>query len=165
MLTGGRRGEGPGRFYEPTVLTDVDHSMECMTEETFGPTLPIMKVRDADEAVKLANDSPYGLQSSVWTKNKRKGEEVARRIEAGTACVNDAMINYGAFGAPMSGWKESGVMGRHGANGIRKYCKTQTITVNRFPLKRDIFMFPYTPKMSNRLNRLTEAMNKRRFRR
>ena len=84
-LVGGHRRDGPGDFYEPTLLVDVDHRMECMTEETFGPTLPVMKVRDADEAVRLANDSPYGLQASVWTKDPAKGERLARRIEAGSA--------------------------------------------------------------------------------
>ena len=78
-----RRGAGAG-YYEPTVLTDVDHSMLCMTEETFGPTLPVMGVRDADEAVELANDGKYGLQASVWTRDDERGEQLARRIEAGT---------------------------------------------------------------------------------
>ena len=68
VLVGGHRGSGHGAFFEPTVLADVDHTMECMREETFGPTLPIMKVADADEAIRLANDSPYGLQASVFTK-------------------------------------------------------------------------------------------------
>src|SRR5262249_36903235 len=72
VTTGGRRHDNGGHFYEPTILVDVDHTMECMREETFGPTLPIMKVADADEAVRLANDSPYGLQGSVWTNNVAK---------------------------------------------------------------------------------------------
>ena len=162
VTTGGRRGEGPGDYFEPTVIADADHSMTCMTEETFGPTLPIMKVRDADEAVRMANDSPFGLQGSVWTGNKSRGEEIARRVEAGAVLVNDAMINYAAFGAPMSGWKESGVSGRHGAMGIRKYCRTQTIVTNRFPMKKDIFMMPYSPKTTRMLNRVTELVHKRR---
>src|SRR3954449_3705441 len=102
VLTGGKRGEGPGLFYEPTVLVDVDHSMACMTEETFGPTLPIMKVRDEDEAIRLANDSPYGLDSSVFTRDVDKGERVARQIEAGATCVNDALMNYLAQEAPFA---------------------------------------------------------------
>src|SRR6202163_866943 len=75
ILTGGHEVEGAGRFFEPTVLVDVDHSMKIMTEETFGPTLPIMKVRDADEAVQLANDSPYGLGASVFSRDTERGEQ------------------------------------------------------------------------------------------
>ena len=98
VLVGGKAPEGPGQFFEPTVLTGVDHTMKIMTDETFGPTLPIMKVRDADEAVQLANDSRYGLNSSVFSKDVAKGEAVARRLEAGNACVNDALMNYLAHG-------------------------------------------------------------------
>jgi acyl-CoA reductase-like NAD-dependent aldehyde dehydrogenase len=87
-------GEG-GYFYEPTVLVDVDHSMACMTEETFGPTLPIMKVADAEEAIRLANDSPYGLGASVLDKDSRAASGRAPR-RAGAVCVNDAIINYAA---------------------------------------------------------------------
>src|SRR5258707_9642617 len=102
VLAGGQASsQGGGRFYEPTVLVDVDHTMKCMTEETFGPTLPIMKVADVDEAVRLANDSPYGLASSVFTRDTERGEQVARRIEAGATTVNDAMINYAALELPM----------------------------------------------------------------
>ena len=66
--------DGTGDFFEPTVLVDVDHSMLCMTEETFGPTIPVMRVADTDEAVRLANDSPYGLSASVWTADRKRGE-------------------------------------------------------------------------------------------
>jgi acyl-CoA reductase-like NAD-dependent aldehyde dehydrogenase len=140
---GGRAHDEAGRFFEPTVITGADHSMECMTEETFGPTLPIMKVADADEAVRLANDSPYGLAASVWTRDLARGEAIARRVEAGAVCVNDAQVNYVALELPMGGWKDSGLGARHGAPGIRKYCRTQTLLVTRFAPKRDIHMFPY----------------------
>jgi acyl-CoA reductase-like NAD-dependent aldehyde dehydrogenase/choline dehydrogenase-like flavoprotein len=129
VVTGGRALDGPGRFYEPTVLVDVDHSMRCMTEETFGPTLPVMRVESAAEAVRLANDGPYGLQASVWTRDVRRGEELARQVEAGVCCVNDAQINYAALELPMGGWKESGLGSRHGADGIRKYTARQSILV------------------------------------
>jgi acyl-CoA reductase-like NAD-dependent aldehyde dehydrogenase len=151
---GGHAKTDGGRFYEPTVLTGVDHSMKAMTEETFGPTLPIMKVKDADEAVKMANDSPYGLAASVWTKDAAKGEAIARRIEAGAVCVNDAMLNYAALELPMGGWKESGLGSRHGAGGIRKYCAQQTILVKRLAPKRDIHMFPYKAKTTRLIGRV-----------
>jgi acyl-CoA reductase-like NAD-dependent aldehyde dehydrogenase len=139
---GGKAASGPGQFFEPTVLTGVDHTMKIMTEETFGPTLPIMKVRDADEAVRLANDSRYGLNSSVFSKDVAKGEAVARRLDAGNACVNDALMNYLALEAPFGGSRESGLGARHGAPGIRKYAATQTILITRFGPKREITMFP-----------------------
>ena len=129
VMTGGSRGAGPGRFFEPTVLAEVDHSMRCMTEETFGPTLPVMRVGDADEAVALANEGPYGLQASVWTRDEVRGEEIARRIDAGVACVNDAQVNYAALELPMGGWKASGLGSRHGADGIRKYTKQQSLMI------------------------------------
>jgi acyl-CoA reductase-like NAD-dependent aldehyde dehydrogenase len=163
-LVGGRRGDGPGDFYEPTLLVDVDHSMECMTEETFGPTLPVMKVRDEDEAVRLANDSPYGLQASVWTRDTAKGERLARLIEAGVVTVNDAQVNYVALELPMGGWKESGLGARHGADGIRKYTKRQALLVTRFAPKRDLHMLPYkarTTKLIERMLRLVYGRGKR----
>jgi acyl-CoA reductase-like NAD-dependent aldehyde dehydrogenase len=143
IVAGGRRPEGAGYFYEPTVLADVDHTMEIMREETFGPTLPIMKVRDADEAIRLANDSRYGLQASVWTRDLRRGERIARYLRAGSVSVNDAILIYTALELPMGGMKESGIGTRHGADGIRKYCSTQGIMVTpRYFPNREINMYP-----------------------
>ena len=158
VLAGGHRLQTEGTFFEPTVLADVDHTMACMTEETFGPTLPIMKVRDADEAIKLANDTPYGLQASVYTKDMAKGEAVARRIQAGAVVVNDANANYIALEAPMGGWKQSGLGVRHGAEGIRKYCRRQTIVLTRFAMKKDLYFFPYGKGKSEFLVRLLKLI-------
>ena len=152
VLTGGQQAPGAGRFWEPTVIVDVDHSMKCMTEETFGPTLPIMKVRDADEAVRLSNDSDYGLGASVFSKDADKGEQIARRIHAGAANVNDAMINYTVLELPMGGAKESGLGTRHGAGGIRKYCSQQAIVVTgKLAMKKEVFMYPYKSRTSRLL--------------
>ena len=158
VVTGGRRRPGAGRFFEPTVLLGVDHTMECMTEETFGPTLPIMRVASADEAVGLANDSPYGLQASVFTKDMAKAEALARRLQAGAVTINDAQVNYTIFDAPMGGWKESGIGVRHGPAGIRKYCHTQTVLFTSVAPKRDIHMFPYRPWRSRLMARVVRMM-------
>jgi acyl-CoA reductase-like NAD-dependent aldehyde dehydrogenase len=158
VLVGGKQAAGPGMFYEPTVLVDVDHSMSCMMEETFGPTLPIMKVRDEEEALRLANDSPYGLQASVWTKDVHRGEQIARRVEAGAVCVNDAQVNYTALELPMGGWKSSGLGTRHGAGGIRKYTQQQTLLVTRFAGKKDPHMFPYSSRKTKLLGRITKLL-------
>src|SRR4051812_45476480 len=154
VVVGGSRGRHEsGYWYEPTVLVDVDHTMSAMTEETFGPTLPIMKVRDEEEAIRLANDSPYGLGASVFGKDTKHAEAVARRVEAGAVCVNDALVNYSALELPMGGVKASGLGSRHGAGGIRKYCSQQAILVTRFATKRDPHMYPYSAKMTTRLSK------------
>ena len=158
VLTGGKRREGAGRFWEPTVLVDVDHSMKIMSEETFGPTLPIMRVRDEDDAVEKANDSRFGLNSSVFTKDLEKGERVARRIEAGSTCVNDCVTNYSAQELPFGGIKESGIGVRHSEAGIQKYCNTHSILVTRFAGKREPYYFPYSKRTTKLLERLMVLM-------
>jgi len=154
VVVGGHRGEREGYWFEPTVLVDVDHTMDCMREETFGPTLPIMKVADTEEAIRLANDSPYGLAASVFSKDVERGEAVARRIDAGAVCVNDALVNYLALELPMGGAKASGLGSRHGPGGIRKFCQQQAILVSRFHLKREPNMYPYNARVTKGLNRL-----------
>jgi acyl-CoA reductase-like NAD-dependent aldehyde dehydrogenase len=141
------------------VLVDVDHSMKIMQEETFGPTLPIMKVADADEAVRLANDSPYGLAASVFGRDTTRAEAIARRVDAGAVDVNDAAINYVALELPMGGVKASGLGSRHGAGGIRKYTSQQAILVTpRLALKRELHMFPYTRRGTLLLGRLLKLL-------
>jgi len=164
VLVGGRATTDRGRFYAPTVLVDVDHSMRCMTEETFGPTVGIMRVGDADEAVRLANDSPYGLSASVFGRDVARAEQVARRVEAGAACVNDAQVNYFALELPMGGWKASGMGSRHGAPGIRKYCRQQSLLITRLAPRREFHMYPYrarTSKLIGRALRLLYGRGKR----
>lgn len=159
VLVGGKRRAGePGMFFEPTVLTGVDHTMEVMTEETFGPIVPIMKVRDEEEALRLANDSRYGLNSSVFTKDLERGERIARRIEAGSACVNDAVANYAAQELPFGGVGESGIGVRHGAAGIQKYCRIQSLMVTRFAPKRELYFYPYKRGRTKLLERLMVFM-------
>jgi acyl-CoA reductase-like NAD-dependent aldehyde dehydrogenase len=158
VTTGGRRGPGPGRFYEPTILVDVDHSMACMTEETFGPTLPIMKVADEGEAVRLANDSNYGLGSSIFSRDTVNAERLARQLRAGNTWINDAIVAYMAQEAPFTGARNSGVGGRHGQIGIRKYSEPHTILVTRRAPSREPAMFPNRAWMSRMMERLMVLM-------
>ncbi len=162
ILTGGRRREGPGDYYEPTVIADADPSMKVMREETFGPVIPVMKVGDADEAVRLANDTTYGLGATVFAGDNEAGERVARRIEAGACDVNDVLAHYNVLEIPMGGWKHSGIGYRHGPGGIRKYCRTESITVPRLPTtKSEVLWYPYSKPKRRLINRLYRLFNAR----
>jgi acyl-CoA reductase-like NAD-dependent aldehyde dehydrogenase len=164
VLVGGQATSGPGRFFEPTLLVDVDHSMRCMREETFGPTLPIMKVADAEEAVRLTNDSGYGLQASIVSSDISRARQLAARLQVGCVTINDAQSNYMALGLPMGGWKDSGLGVRHGAEGIRKYTRLQSVSVNAHPMRRDLHMIPFDPKSYRFILRLVTLMYGRHLR-
>lgn len=159
-LTGGGKVDGPGDYFEPTVLVDVDHSMKVMRDETFGPVIGVMKVRDSEEAVRLANDTRYGLAASVFGE-KGRAERVARRIEAGSVNVNDVISNMAAVGVPMGGWKQSGIGFRHGEYGIKKYCRPESILVTRFSGKREPTWYPYTKSRRGLADRIMRALNAR----
>jgi acyl-CoA reductase-like NAD-dependent aldehyde dehydrogenase len=166
-VTGGKP-TGVGTFFEPTVLADVDQSMTCIREETFGPTLAVVKVADEAEAIRLANDSSYGLSASVWTDDRKRGERVARRLDVGAVNINDVFSNMFSFALPMGGWKESGVGARWGgAGGILKYCRQQAITAPRIPTQRkELIWYPYSPrkvKFALGLMRAAAAHGLRRF--
>ena len=133
--------------------------MSCMCEESFGPTLPVMKVRDADEAIRLANDSSYGLSATVWTRDRARAERIARRLEVGAVNVNDMFMNVFTFPVPQGGWKESGVGSRlGGAHGIRKYCRPQAITAARLTPRSELLWYPYTARKRKLALRLTRFL-------
>ena len=163
-LTGGARLPGPGDYFEPTVLVDVDHSMKVMRDETFGPVVGVMKVRDAEEALRLANDSRYGLSGSVFGSRER-AERVACQVECGAVNVNDVLVNYAAVDVPMGGWKQSGIGYRHGEPGIKKYCRTESIVITRFGGKREPTWFPYTRARRRLIDRVGKAFSARDLRR
>jgi succinate-semialdehyde dehydrogenase/glutarate-semialdehyde dehydrogenase len=147
VLTGGRRGANPdGFFYEPTVLTNVDHNMIVMRDETFGPVLPIMTFKTEDEAIRLANDSVFGLTASVWTKDIARGQRIAERIEAGTVMVNEVVYTHGIAQTPWGGVKESGYGRTHGRLGLLELVHPQHIHVNRISFLPDLWWFNYSPR-------------------
>ncbi|HET8929313.1 MAG TPA: aldehyde dehydrogenase family protein, partial [Acidimicrobiales bacterium] len=131
VLAGGRARPDVGPlFYEPTILTDVTPDMTVYAHETFGPVVSIYRVPGVEEAVRRANDSEYGLNASVWTRNTRLGREVAARLKSGTVNVNEAFAAaWGSIDAPMGGMGDSGLGRRHAAEGLLKYTEPQTIAV------------------------------------
>lgn len=146
-LTGGRRAPRlNGPFYEPTILADVNHRMTVMREETFGPVLPVMTFKTEDEAVRLANDSVFGLTASVWTKDVARGTRIAERLEAGTVMVNEVLYTHGIAQTPWGGFKQSGLGRTHGRLGLLELVAPQHVHINRLGLIRDFWWFGYTPQ-------------------
>ncbi len=158
-LTGGRRTETSGSFYPPTVLVDVDHSMACMTEETFGPTLPIMKVGSVDEAIRLANDSEYGLSGSVFSRDVDRAKEIALQLDCGAVNINDVITNLMCTTAPMGGWKTSGIGARFGgADGMRKFCRVETVVGPRTNVGAGQNYYHNSLKALKRVNKMMTKM-------
>jgi len=149
-LTGGARPEGlEGPFYQPTILTNVNHKMMVMREETFGPVLPLMTFKTEDEAVSLANDSVFGLTASVWTRNVARGRRIALRLEAGTVMVNEVLYTHGVAQTPWGGVKQSGLGRTHGRLGLLELVTPQHVHVNRLSGIRDLWWFGYTPRAAS----------------
>ncbi|MGI8726227.1 MAG: aldehyde dehydrogenase family protein [Solirubrobacterales bacterium] len=163
VLTGGKRRKGAGDWFEPTVLADVDHSMRIMREETFGPVVPVMKVRDTEEAVMLANDTDFGLSATVFSGDHDRAEAIARRIEVGAVNINDALINYFAIEVPMGGWKSSGIGYRHGKYGIQKFVRSQSLIRPRFgfEMRNEMIWYPYSKSRRGLVARLFRLINAR----
>ncbi len=158
-LTGGKRPVGAGSFYPPTVLVDVDHSMAAMTEETFGPTLPIMKVASVAEAVRLANDSPYGLSAAIFSKDVNRAKDIAVQLDCGAVNINDVISNLMCTTAPMGGWKTSGIGARFGgADGVRKFCRQETVVVPRTSAGAGGNYYNNSLKALTRMNKLMTKM-------
>jgi acyl-CoA reductase-like NAD-dependent aldehyde dehydrogenase len=151
VLTGGSRIDRDGLWFEPTVLTNVDHTMDIMVDETFGPVLPIMAVADAKEAIALANDSEYGLNSSVWSRNLEYAESLASQMQAGNVCINDCIVSYGVVGLPFGGVKGSGIGRVHGVEGLREFSNLKSVLGQKnLPIKREPWWYPI-PKGMDRV--------------
>ena len=152
LLTGGRRLPELGpNFYAPTVLADVTHEMLIMREETFGPVLPVMPFTSDDEAVRLANDSEFGLAASVWTSDRRRGEALARRIQAGTVMVNDVISCFGISEAPHGGVKSSGLGRAHGRLGLEEMVRIKYVDSDLLPRVRKVWWFGYSREFGQQM--------------
>lgn len=144
VLSGGARFPELGKnFYRPTVLADVTHDMRIMREETFGPVLPIMPFDCDEEAVRLANDSEYGLAASVWTRDSERGERLARKIHAGTVMVNDVISCFGISEAPHGGVKSSGLGRTHGRFGLDEMARLKYLDVDQMPGIKKVWWYGY----------------------
>ncbi len=153
VLTGGARLDRPGQFYGPTLLTGVRPDMSIYREETFGPVLPVVKVADEEEAIRLANDHEFGLAGSVWTRDVDKGLRIASRLEAGQVMVNDVMTSVANPALPFGGVKGSGFGRYHGEDGLLSFVHTKAIMTSGDKAETEPFWFPYAPKRKD----VTEA--------
>src|SRR5689334_13332135 len=141
---GHRLDNGGGWFHQPTVMTNVDHSMKLMRDETFGPVLPIMTFKTDEEAVRLANDSIYGLTASVFTGDIARGKRLAEQVDAGTVMINEVVYTHAVAQTPWGGVKQSGYGRTHGRLGLLELVSAQHIHVNAMPRLADVWWFPYT---------------------
>ncbi|TDP77266.1 aldehyde dehydrogenase family protein [Bradymonas sediminis] len=150
-----------GDFFAPTVVVDVDPAMKLMREETFGPVLPIMKVRSAFEAVKLANDSEFGLNASVWGRDIKRARKIASQVEAGQVCINDVIVSYAAIEAPYGGIKNSGLGRRKGSAEIYKFVESKTVLEDIIGLKKEPYWYPYHESLGKGVDKVIGLLYQR----
>jgi acyl-CoA reductase-like NAD-dependent aldehyde dehydrogenase len=159
VLTGGSPLPALGpNFYAPTVLADVTHAMQIMRAETFGPVLPVMPFDTDEEAIQLANDSDYGLAASIWTRDRARGESLARRIQAGTVMVNDAVVCFGISEAPHGGVKASGIGRTHGRFGLDEMVRIKHVDSNRLSGMKQVWWFGYGEAFTRQMEGFADLM-------
>jgi len=166
ILFGGHRRLDLGpNFLEPAVIANVDHSMKIMREETFGPVLAIQAVDSADEAIALANDSPFALSGSIWTADARRCRELASRLRAGSVMVNDVASYYGISEAPHGGRGASGWGRSHSRLGLLEMVQTKYVDVDRLPHVATAWWFGYTSELAFAADRFVDFLFARDWRR
>ena len=159
LLAGGKplTQLGPN-FFAPTILADVDHSMQIMREETFGPVLPVCSFKTEDEAVALANDSDYGLAACIFTNDRKRGEALARRVQAGTVMVNDVLTCFGISEAPHGGIKASGIGRTHGRFGLEEMVWPKYVDSDRMPRMKKLWWYGYGPAFAQQMGGFIEML-------
>jgi len=164
VLMGGKRLSQLGpNFYAPTVIAGVTHEMRLMREETFGPVLPVVPFDSDEEAVRLANDSEFGLAASVWTRNRGRGEAIATRLQAGTVMVNDVISCYGISEAPHGGVKASGLGRTHGRFGLEEMVWVKYVDSDLLPRTRKVWWYGYGADFIHQMEGFVDFLFSRRW--
>jgi succinate-semialdehyde dehydrogenase/glutarate-semialdehyde dehydrogenase len=162
LVCGGHNGAGNGTYYLPTVLTGCHHSMKVMTDETFGPVIPVMEVDSLDEAVRLANESRYGLTASAWTGSASAARKLAEALSAGTVTVNDHLFSFGEGTAPWGGLRGSGFGRTHAQEGLRELSQRKYVSMDA-GTKAPAWWFPYDAAFARYVGEGLEAIYARRL--
>ena len=158
VVMGGKTVSDDGPVYAPTLIVDATPEMALNRHETFGPVLPLVRVKDEEEAIRLANRSPFGLNASVWTKSRSRGRKIAGRLHAGMVMVNDVLVNFGIPELPYGGVKQSGFGRMMGDEGLLEFSQVKAVADTRVALRRELFWFPYRPRQLALLKRLTRTV-------
>ncbi|HEU4560640.1 MAG TPA: aldehyde dehydrogenase family protein [Longimicrobium sp.] len=158
VVLGGKTVSDEGPVYAPTLIVDATPAMALNRHETFGPVLPLVRVKDEEEAIRIANSGPFGLNASVWTKSRSKGRKIARRLHAGMVMVNDVLVNFGIPELPYGGVKQSGFGRMMGDEGLLEFSQVKAVADTRVALRRELFWFPYRPQQLALLKRLTRTV-------
>lgn len=156
VTVGGSRPEEGSPCYLPTVIVDVDQTMKVLWEETFGPILPVMRVEDDEEAVHMANVSPFGLFASIWTEDRDRGERLGEQLRCGGVSINDTLSHYAVPGLSVGGTGESGFGRRRGVAGLEELTRQRSVLVHRTGLTREIWWYPYSEKAYRLVRALLE---------
>jgi acyl-CoA reductase-like NAD-dependent aldehyde dehydrogenase len=164
VLAGGSRLPGLGpNFYAPTVLADVTHNMRIMREETFGPVLSVAPFTSDEEAIRLANESEFGLAASIWTRDSKRGEAIAHKINAGTVMVNDVITCFGISEAPHGGVKSSGIGRGHGRFGLEEMVRVKYLDTDRLPRMKKVWWYGYGEKFTRQMEGFIDLQFARRL--